>query len=465
MNISGPTPITLLNRPDEAALALRLNQRLMAEVLQVSGDRVTLALEGVRVVAQLTSPDQSVALQERRFAQFVVRDPNGPLVTLQYLPPGHAPPEGSALPELIPQVLQFAGLPVNDANVLAARALLGRGLPVTPDLVSELLAALNAIENAGEAAAQLADAQLAAALKSAGLPLTPAALLLARQSFPPLAEMAASLQAQIAAFFHKRAGTPAAETARQALAALEALAVNVDDPQALTQALQRAVSVLGRSLENELAELAKGQAQKTALPQSSIREEGLLALGRLRGELAREGVASLATPLAAQLVGELDRFLEAVRARQLPNVPLENGAGREQWMQFDIPFGAWATATAPPRAGLQSAQIFIAAHDDGEGRKVDAAQTRLVIVVDLADQGQIQVDISVAGERVGARVTASSEGLRQRADAELPSLEDGLARLGYNVQSLVCQTGQAQPPLSFGAPPIGSSNNEVSVQA
>jgi hypothetical protein len=110
MNVTGPAPIAIVQRPDEISLGLRLNQRLAAEILKVSGDRVALALEGVRVIAQLTSPEQAAALSERRFAQFIVKDLAGPAITLQLVQPGQPAPASPAAQapaaQIIPHLLR-----------------------------------------------------------------------------------------------------------------------------------------------------------------------------------------------------------------------------------------------------------------------------------------------------------------------------------------------------------------------
>ena len=73
MNINGLPPIGISERPGEQSLSLRTNQRIGAEVLRVSGSQVELNVQGVRVVARLLPGEQSVSLQDRRYAQFVVQ--------------------------------------------------------------------------------------------------------------------------------------------------------------------------------------------------------------------------------------------------------------------------------------------------------------------------------------------------------------------------------------------------------
>jgi len=86
MNINGLPPIGISERPGEQSLSLRTNQRIGAEVLRVSGSQVELNVHGVRVVARLMPGEQSVSLQERRFAQFVVQGMVDGVLQLQVVP-------------------------------------------------------------------------------------------------------------------------------------------------------------------------------------------------------------------------------------------------------------------------------------------------------------------------------------------------------------------------------------------
>src|SRR4030042_5879604 len=93
MEIASAQAASLVARPEASTLGLQLNQRFAAEVLNVSGDQVTLMLEGTPFVARLTSADQASALQNQRIANFVVRENTGTLVPLQLIPRGAAAPE------------------------------------------------------------------------------------------------------------------------------------------------------------------------------------------------------------------------------------------------------------------------------------------------------------------------------------------------------------------------------------
>jgi hypothetical protein len=416
MNVNGPTPIAPISRQDDASLALRVNQRLAAEVLQVSGDRVVLALEGVQVVAQLTSPDQAAALAGRRFAQFLVRDLSASAITLQLVPtPGTPAAPAASAAQLVPQILQQAGLPVSPTTETIARALLSQGLALTPELASELHAALAGMEGWG-----VPEAQVAAALKAQGFPLTPEALALAACRLPPLAELLAGLDKQLQNLLRGRTSPALVELARSVAQILQSLVV---DPQAkngdLAEKLRQAAALLGRSLENELVHGKGGDAGPPT---------GWMALAALRGELARQG--------SSPLLEALDSFLNGVRQMQFANTPPDPATAQGRWLRLDLPLGGFGMAPGginPSRP--QTARLRVAYRPEGEGSKLDLANTRLVLQVDLGPEEAVQVDLSVVDRRVGARVTATSEALCEKAERALPSLETGLERLGYSLQS------------------------------
>lgn len=421
MNVSGPVPLTPLPRTDDTSLALRLNQRLAAEVLKVAGDRVTLALDGVQVVARMTSSEQAAALSERRLAQFIVKDLSGPLVTLQLVGKGDGKEAQSpSRTDLVQNLLRAAGLPGDAATLAAARALIHAGLPVTQELLGEIRRALKALNGKGTESPEKLDgeARLAAALKAAGLPLSPEILKLldARQEALPglLGELRAGLEALL-----RRAPEPEIEAqARAVLQMLDSLLLKWDgEPSELAEALRQAVRLLGSSLERGLAE---GEA---AAPEEL---PGLLALAKLRTLLDGKG--------DEPLLDSLDRFLDRARALQLLNAETEKGPEERGWLRLEVAFARAPGEVADPRAGA-AARLKIARSPDGYACPVDPGKTRLVLLVDLEDGETVQVDLSVVEHRVGVQVLASSEALLERAEAEKPGLEAGLQKLGFTLQS------------------------------
>lgn len=450
MNVSGSLPIALVQRLDDTSLVLRMNQRIAAEVLQVAGDQVVLALEGTRLVARLASPDQAAALAERRVTQFIVRDVNEHTVTLQVASPRSASPALQAVaPDLVLNLLRLAGLPTSDENVWAARALLSQGLLVTPELLAglkELLAGLGAWgqEEAG----------LAAAMQAAGLPLSPAALALLMNDLPPLPLLFERLRALLRALPAERLPPGLQAALRQAAQFLEGLAPDWTEPAPrLAESLRAAARSLGGSLEAGLASLAHPEGEEPqALP-----ARGWMLLARLRGLLAQAGISPA-------LQEALDRFLESARQMHYLNSRAEQLPDKAQWLQLDLPL-ANPAAPAPQDRQRQYARLRIAYRAEGQERAIDPNHTRLVVQVALQQGESLEVDLSVVSRQIGARLTASTASLRQLAEAELPGFSEGLERLGYTLQTLACAVGPPSPSGGLEAVPTWSSFNEVNLQA
>jgi hypothetical protein len=443
MHVTGPAPIVPgaaapAQRPEDAALQLRINQRFAAEVLQVSGERVLLALDGVRIVARMVSAEQAASLAERRFAQFIVKDSNSSLVTLQVLHPEQGAVQGQATQEaeLIPNLLRIAGLPVNQATVEIARGLLNQGLQVNPELVQALQRLLAQTPHSSAAAAQAA-----AALKALGLPLSAEALALALQSLPPLDTLLAGLQSQLRSL--ARARPALAPLAEKALAILDGLVLRLDGADApLAEQLKRAISLMGRSSEHLLAERA-GQSPP---PQANLLDsQNLLALAALRRELGEQAPASL--------LDDLDRFLDGMRLLQYLNAEPEEPPLKDRWLRLELPFvlDGQPPPGSPPSddaLALRLARLRVAFQEEAGRSWIDPGNTRFILRVDL-DQlaGAIQVDVSVAGRRLGAHITASNPQVRILAEKELGSLLQALENHGYLVQNVrfdVAALDQAQ---------------------
>ncbi len=455
MNVSGPAPIATVQRPDDSTLAMRLNQRFAAEVIQVTGDRVVLSVDGVQLVARMTSLDQASQLIEHRYAQFAVRDMSSSSVTIQLLSQGRGTEQLAATlaPDLIPNLLQFAGLPVNQTTEMIARALLTNGLPVTPELVSEMHTLL-----AQEANWDQNTAQLAAALKAAGLPLSPGTLSLAKTDFPALVQMVASLQVKLETLQQSNAPLLARELAKNAVEVLRQLVVVMQDKSEALQAnLQDVFRILGTPIEKELVNFILKGDQHPVLDASG---KSLMTLAVLRRYLS-------SNPSQSGLVNEIDRFLEATRLMQLLNTTPTTEPAHEPWLRLDIPL-MMANPTVKgqePRKDLHSAHLRISYLPDNEDKRIDPANTHFVVNVDLDEKESIQINVSVADKRVGMEVLTSTEVTRNLAEEELPGLQEGIEILGYILQSANCETAKIEIGSSLGSSSLWRSFGEVSVEA
>lgn len=459
MNISGPLPIVPSQRPEEPAAALRVNQRMSAEVLQVAGDRVLLSVDGVKIVARMTTPDQAAQLTERRVANFLVKDMSGPVISLQLIgTQAAAGAAGSQMGDLVAQLLQNMGIPLDQANVYLARALLLQGLPVTKELVNQLRALLdqNAQQTQNAQAGQQAwgqtEAQMAAAFKAAGLPISPGTLSLALTEMLPLAEGLSRLRTQLAETARSNLSPQLSALITQAQKVLDELGVDWNaTPEKMAESLRQTVTLLGRSLESDLALLARQGGQSLEQLDAGNR---LLVLVRLRQELARDGPQAL--------LQEIDRFLDSVRLMQFTNSEPVAEPVKEQWLNLVVPLRTPPSAEHS-QAELQSTQLRLAYRVEEGERQIDPSYSRLVIQVELDKDDIVQVDLSIVGRQIGALVTTSTPVLLEKAKDGLPEFKHGLESAGYHLQTSQCEVGllTTDPKVEYQA--AASSLKQINV--
>ena len=93
------------------------------------------------------------------------------------------------------------------------------------------------------------------------------------------------------------------------------------------------------------------------------------------------------------------------------------------------------------------------------------AATRMVVRVVLSGGNlageTLQIDLAVAGQRVGATVTASCAELEIHAAAELNSWRERLGVLGYAVQRLRCEVGPTDADMDEPPPSLWQSYSEI----
>jgi hypothetical protein len=433
MNISGPGLAAPIQKLDDSSLMLRINQRITAEVMQISGDQVSLALENSQVVARLMSPDQAAALQERHQAQFIVRENSGQTIVLQLVnPDGGQQASGEAAPNLLVSLLNQNGIPLDKSSLLIARALVEAGLPVTAELVQELKNALDGLAVTGGLASWgQHEAQMAAILKAAGLPLSATALALALETPSPLQEMIAHLQEQL---LQMGGDQPAglAELVQKAMAMLNGTVVDLNaTPSTISDQLQAILKQLGHSIENELVKtLGRGSNSQAGEPA----QNGLLTLAALRQELAKHGTNPA-------LIETLDRFLDSLRRMQFANLDTQPDLGRARWLSFEVPASAhtgYPQGTSPTPDNIR---LRVACQRDEAQARLDPAHARIVIQFELEDGNALEVDLSLVERQIGATITSSSEEIKGMAETELPSLKDGLEKLGYQLLTARLETG------------------------
>ncbi|MBI4927529.1 MAG: flagellar hook-length control protein FliK [Anaerolineae bacterium] len=426
--ISTP-PVTTapLDAAQRYDLALRPFMRVTAEVLSVSGVRAVLSIDGHPVVAQITSPEQAAALRTQHLAHFVVSQVTEDAVVLKFLNGGPdltaATGANAGRSELANHLLEQMNLPATQANLTLARALLNQRLPVTPELFQELT---NLLQQSGAWGDQ--EANLAAAMKAAGLPLTPGALQLFAAQPGALGQELSALQGNLTALLGQNIPAPLRAVLESALGLLDQTRVDAQSsPQAMAERLRQAVTLLGRSLEHMLGEQVRGGSALWP-------EESLLTLARLQTLLREAGQDDAAS--------DVHRFLDLIRQQQLLNVRADPASTKADWVgvNFTLHGGEAGQETTNLTARLRISRR-------GGARKgaIDPQFTNLVVQVDLEDGRALQADLALTGKTIRTNVTAPDEALAQEARASLNELRASLERLGYAVGSASVGVGSPEP--------------------
>ncbi len=428
MTFPGPLSVSPLHAPQTPAaqeLGLHAFQRVSAQILSVSGNTAILTIEGYPVVAQLASPDQAAALLARRTAQFIVTRLTDQEITLKFVnhetpTPAKAPTPNLNGPELAVRLLEQQHLPVTINNLMMARSVLKQHLPVTPGLLDEMQDALAGLTPWG---AEQAD--LAAALKAAGLPLTRQSLALAARPASPAGAGLARLIAALGTASGQEFSPELARLLQDNLGWLRAMVLNGEQGSSqLAEQLRETVRRMGRSLENLLLE----QAQQ---PGQELPETGLVGLLRLRQALEQAGERELA--------GVVDEFLGDERHHQLLNA---REPGRGEWSEIGL---LLQPAAAAAQKLPWAARLRIGRESGPDPVKKDAAITRLQLQVELGSGETVEVDLALAGREIRARLVAPGTAWCEQARVELGSLEAGLQRLGFALQEAQVEVGVPAP--------------------
>ncbi|MCX8023711.1 MAG: TIGR02652 family protein [Thermanaerothrix sp.] len=419
MNISGPLPSSPLPRPDEnTGLMLRLNQRFNAEVLQVSGQTVVLSVQGVRVVARLVSPEQSLALMNQRQAQFVVRDITSNTVFIQHLGNEDGLTEATIQQaNAVIALLEGAGLPATPINQEVVRMILMRGIAVTPELL-QILTQLRSQGVSGQRLERMLDLWLH------GVPLSASVLPFVGDEAPPAVGLWTTLRQGLQQWLgREHLDETIRSMAQYLLNRLESIWVKdgEESGQPLAERLAGWARWFGRSLEHALSQVAQGPS--IALDQAL--EDSLVGWLIRFQEIASES-------LPTELRDVLDRLITQIRYEHLLNASLHLTHDESGWLSLSLPLLFKPLGEEHPQ--WQMAHLRVAIQETAQGRAIDPAYTRLILEVLLTPSVGVRVDLSIVRHAMGARVEVSSSDLMAGAEAELPGLRKQLETLGYALQ-------------------------------
>lgn len=443
MLISNPPTIATnsLQNPSEAALFLRVNQHIAGEVIKVDNEQVVLSIQGVQVVARMSTPEQAAILVERRFAQFIIKDMSGELLTLQLVDPRSSITPQAAITSdtrLLSKLMIQLGIPNSGENEIIAQAAIRTGLTITPALIKELQSALSNIPKWG-----LQQAEAATLLKSFGLPVTTGAIELLLHARPEIGGQLRDLTQQLAqVMVNDRLPIHLKEQVQHSFQILNQAVIDASLPtNDLAGKIQNTIILLGKSIENELWNIPKSINNHN---DASSLERGLMVLARLRNDLASQGLVKIA--------GAIDQFNDSIRLMHLYHASTLESPSANQWIRLEIPvnFPALIQPTIQEQNEMPTATIRIARDPDSDGLSVNPGYTRLVIRMDINEKDVVEVDLSVVDHNAGLSISTSSPLLTSIAQTELPELCEALLRSGYDTrisqvdtkQDLVENTGQ-----------------------
>jgi hypothetical protein len=435
MNVIGAPPIRIVDQPTSQPVEFRVNQKITADILKVSGDQVTMVVQGQQVVGKVAGGDSTGLMGEQQ-AQFIVRGMVDGVLQLQVVHPDASTPASAAQVSqwtiLAQNLLKLINLPVNNETLMMGRALLGAGLPITPELIANMQATLTAMPSWGQG-----EADVSASLLAKGIPLSTGSLSLALQQLPNLADAFQKLQTQLEGWLKTTNSTELKPLAEKALSVLQDAKVNWNaSPADLSKQLSQAISTLGKSLESHLADMMKS-GEITKNPGEA---DGMLALAFLQRGLEKEGNSALAI--------SVNRFMDGLRQMQLLNTAQPNNSTNSTWMLINIPM----TNLQQNDADTQSAHLKIAYREKDGEKYIDGANNRLVLTIDLDDGNSIEVDLSMVDKKIGAWLNVPDQNWQQIFEQELPSFEKKLEELGYQVQFAKCEVKPSATMLPVAYP-------------
>ena len=428
MSFPAPLAALPLHASTGTELGLRPFQRVTAQVMSVTGTTAIISIDGYPVVAQLTSPEQATALLSQHTVQFIVTKLADQVITLKFVNKNNQPQSsltGAVIsgPELAVRLLEQNNLPPTVNNLMMARSVLKQHLPLTPGLLNEMLGALSDYGVWGNA-----EAELAAAMKAVGLPVTAQSLALA---FRQTAQIGDSLAGLIALLKDAAGNSLPADLLQQLktnLQLLDDLVLRSDgDASQLAKQLKEVVKMLGRSVESVLLE----QSQNFGMP---LPEKSLISLMKLQQMLEQTQKGEIA--------GRIDKFLGDFRHQQLMNIKPDSASGREEWSEIGL---IVQNPIKEASEKFSSARLRIARESGSDSDEINPLYSRLILQVDLKPGETIEVDLSLAGKQVRTTVTAPDPNWCEQAQSELPSLQEALGSLGFILEAARVNEGNPQP--------------------
>jgi hypothetical protein len=416
MSLSGPFPVNQVQPTSSQELPFHLYERITAQVMNVSGSQAVLEINGYPVVARLTTKDQASELLSRRSADFIITQLSSDKITLKFINNEGKVENKSIQGEmqnLAKELSRSIGLQGNENETSLIQALVKQHLPITKELVNQLLEAVygSGIES-GEGI------QLAVKLKTAGLPVTSTSLQLVHHfNELPISKAFSLMVADLNNALNQLDKNSA--TSRQIQNTLSQLETFIPDLSAneekISSSLQDLLRVLGKSYEKLLSE------QISINNENNESSFNLLDLVQLAKYLRESGLTKAADTV--------DRFLEQVRQSQFTNIKPAESPARGQWSEVNF-IVKW-----PEAASYQTcdAKVRVSYRQEKHSSVIDPEFTNLVLQIDLEPAKEVAFNLSLYQKKVTAEISSSDPLLTeifQRSESEFSDL---LTSLGYDV--------------------------------
>lgn len=441
-NMSVPT-VAILPRSDDATLALRINQRITAEILQVNTDNVLLALDGMPVVAQLSSADQAAELQGQKTAQFIIKGFQDQVLSLQLVKSEQAVNVQQQQPLLV-KLLNHLNLPIDPQNLFLAYTMLDEGIPVTAEKITTLRNLLATIKDWG-----MLEARSVVMLLQSGLPLTHASLQLVLNQHTPLNKILAQLIHGLTQILNQSGHNELLkQEIHQVLPQLDQMVLNwKGDVLDLAEQLKLLVKSLGTATEKHLLDTLQASTEKHS--QALILQDKL-PLAQLHTLLLENG--------SHQTASLLERLADNMRRHMFMNAPPTNTPlTDEAWLSLEIPL--WHPPDSADRTGQNPGliKLRISLQQENEKRFIDPQYTHLKFNFDLGADLPLDMDIFITGSVIGTRIESDSQLVLDAAESEFQQFAGSLEDLGYvlkNVQNILTETDkhqQSEPVNSHGS--------------
>lgn len=416
MSFPGPFPISQVRQIAPQDLPFRLHERVTAQVMQVTGTQAVLEINGYPVVARLTSKEQASELLSRRSADFIISQLSPEQITLKFInPSNHA--EGKPIQvqfkDLAVDLARNLGLQGTDQETTLIRLALSEHLPITREMVEQLLDIVNSSGIDADSGIRLA-----VKFRAAGIPVTASSLQMAdqfselelRNAFNDL------IQALSDILSTQEKDTSINARVRSTLAQLNSLIPDLSSGSEIIKArLHEQFKLIGKSYEKLLDEQLKGT------PGSGQDAFDLFDLAQLAKELRSAGETKAADSLV--------RFLEQVRQGQFWNIKADGLPVKGSWNEVNF-IVQWPVNGQSQNAGVK---IKVSFRQEEQRSFIDPGFTNLVLQVDLEPEKEVVFNLSIFHDKVNAEISSPDPEVMGLFKGSLTEFKELLHHLGYSV--------------------------------